>query len=161
MSTTHIWTESWVGETRAHSVMDHILSAGFSRKLSSVGTLLLCKIYIYVFAWHGLVRSKVWHTYWPDLLKSEKFLFVMESQTFWSEQKLFCDCLGKMIVSFTTVPGSHECLDYHVAHYCAKTSQFFRKNEILQFLSEGAGSVTQSGSGSVTYFVHDPLSYHL
>ena len=34
-----------VGETEAHSIMGHILSAGFSQKLSSVGALLLCKIY--------------------------------------------------------------------------------------------------------------------
>ena len=34
----------YVGEIGVHSVTGHMLSAGFSRKLSSVGTLLLCKI---------------------------------------------------------------------------------------------------------------------
>ena len=37
----------------------------------------------------------------------------------------------------------------------------FVKNEILRFLSEGASYVSQSGTGSVTFFVHDSLSYHL
>ena len=37
----------------------------------------------------------------------------------------------------------------------------FSVNEILLFLSEGADSVTQYGTVSVTYFVHDSLSYHL
>ena len=74
---------------------------------------------------------------------------------------LFCDCLGKLIVYFTTVPVSHECLDYHAVHFCAQNPNFSVKNEIFLFLSEGAGSVTQSGTGSVTYFVHDSVSHNL
>ena len=35
-----------VGENGAHSAMGHFLSAGFSKKLSSLGSLLLCKIYL-------------------------------------------------------------------------------------------------------------------
>ena len=27
-----------------------------------------------------------------------------------------------LMASFTTIPGSHECLDYQALHYCAKTS---------------------------------------
>ena len=64
-------------------------------------------------------------------------------------------------MSLTGVPGSHECLDYHAVHYCAKTFNFSVTNEKLRFLSEGAGPATQSGTGSVTYFVHDSLSHHL
>ena len=48
----------------------------------------------------------------------------MEIQTFVSQ--LFIDCLSKLIVSFTTVPGSHECPDYHAVHYRAETAQFYQ-----------------------------------
>ena len=39
----------------------------------------------------------------------------------------YCDYLNKLIVSFTTVPGSHECPDYHAVHYRAKTAHLLRK----------------------------------
>ena len=38
------WFNFLVGENGTRSVMGHILSVGFSRKPSTVGTLLLCKI---------------------------------------------------------------------------------------------------------------------
>ena len=41
-------------------------------------------------------------------------------------------------------------------HYCAKTCHFSEKNEILRFWSEGVGSVTQSGTGSITKFFMIP-----
>lgn len=75
---------------------------------------------------------------------------------------LFCDCLDKLTLFFLhTTPGSHEYPDYHAVHYCSQTAQFFCKNELLRFLLGGAGSVTQSGTGSVTYLTDDSLSYHL
>ena len=40
-------------------------------------------------------------------------------------------------MSFTDVPGSHECLDYNAEHYCAKTSQFSVKSNIAIFIRRG------------------------
>ena len=51
---------------------------------------------------------------------------------------LFCACLGKLIVPFSTVPGSQECLDYHVVQCCAKTPIFFLKEKkYCEFCQKG------------------------
>ena len=56
---------------------------------------------------------------------------------------LFCDCLDSLTVSFTSVPGSHECRD-HLIMFCIivpKRSSSFARKCNLQFLSGGAGQV--------------------
>ena len=61
---------------------------------------------------------------------------------------LFCDFLNKLIVFSTTVPGSHECPDYHAVHYCAQTARYFCKKkkycdiyQLGQVLSPNLGQV--------------------
>ena len=34
--------------------------------------------------------------------------------------KMFCDCLDKLIVCFSAIPVSHKCLDYNVLHCCVQ-----------------------------------------
>ena len=82
----------------------------------------------------------------------------METKLFEANKMLSCDCLDNLIVSLMTVPGSHECPEYHTVHYCAQTAQLFCKKiyfwQVRQVLSPIVGQV-------VTYFVNDSLSYHL
>ena len=90
-----------VVENGARSVMGHILSAAFSRKLSSVGTLLLCKICL-------SLLGMVWHYQKIDsndqICYNRKSLFLLWKSKLSEENKtLFCDYLNKLIVCSTTV----------------------------------------------------------
>ena len=125
-----------VGEKRACSVTGHILSAGFSRKVSSVGTLLLCKICL---SFLGMVwyYQKI-RTAMTRFVKIGKVCFCCGNPLSKVNKILFCDCLNKLIVSFTTVPDSHKCPDHHALPYCAQTAHFFcRKYEILTVFTKG------------------------
>ena len=62
----------------------------------------------------------------------------MKNQFFQANTTLFCDSLDQLIISFTTVIGSHKCLAYHALHCCAKEAQFFcKKWNIVIFVCWG------------------------
>ena len=113
-----------------------ILSVGFSLKLSSLGTLLLHKIHSSLLGM-ALVLSKDLHVF--EQTAEQNFQVQNNGET-----AHFSD-------------PSHACLEYHVVHNGAQICQFSGKSKMLQFPSGGAGSVTQSGTGSRTYYVHDSL----
>ena len=117
--------------------MGHILSVGFSWKLSSVCILLLCKMYL-------SLLDMIWYHQKFEIpmtrfVKIINFVFVMEFQTFWSEQSVVLRLFREADGVFYYYPGSHEYLDYHAVHCCAKTSQFFcNKWNIASFVRRGS-----------------------
>ena len=61
---------------------------------------------------------------------------------------LFCASLDKLIVSLTTVSGSHECPNYYTVHFCVKTAKLFLEKmkyynfcQMGQVLSPSQGQV--------------------
>ena len=66
---------------------------------------------------------------------------------------LFCNCLGKLILYFTTIPGSHGCLNYLLCTIVPKHHNFSVKNEILYFCQKGQVLSPNLGQGlSFTLF---------
>ena len=49
----------------------------------------------------------------------------------------FCDCLGKLIVSLTTVPGSLKHPDHHAVHYCAQMAHSLQNMKYCDFCHVG------------------------
>ena len=98
--------------------MGNILSVEFSQKLSSVGTLLLCKICL-------SLLGMIWYYQKIEIamtrfVKIGKFFLLWKSKlsevTKNKAKNKFCNCLNMPIVSLTTVLGSHECPHYHTVH---------------------------------------------